>query len=217
MIHLKGTEYSENPKRTLDLCGSITLLVLLAPIQAAAAIAIMVTDGFPIFFHQRRAGRDGVTFQIHKFRTMKVGTELDSGGFPSPDVVTPVGSLLRRLSIDEFPQLINIIKGDMSFVGPRPSLISQVDRYTERQLRRLTIRPGLTGLAQVRFRNNAPWSRRIEADIEYISRISFGLDAHILLRTFLQILTGRDQVVGQTAEDVDDLAKTPRPGGTLAS
>ena len=136
---------------------------------------------------------------------MTVGTELISKGYPTPTMVTKVGRLLRRFSLDETPQLANVLRGEMSFVGPRPAMQSQVVRYTPVQRGRLVVRPGLTGLAQVRHRNNAPWSRRITTDLEYIRYVSLRMDLWILLQTVPVAFRGEGQLVGQTAADVDDL------------
>jgi Sugar transferases involved in lipopolysaccharide synthesis len=136
---------------------------------------------------------------------MTVGTHELSGGYPTPAMITGVGRILRRLSLDEVPQLTNILKGEMSFVGPRPTIPSQVERYTSEQRGRLVVRPGLTGLAQIRYRNNAPWSRRITADLEYVRGLSLGMDLLILLRTLPAALSGGGQALYQSATDVDDL------------
>lgn len=203
--------YRRHGKRLLDLLGSLGLLVATAPVQLAAGLAIALEDGRPVYFHQQRGGIRGTQFRLHKFRTMRVGTEEKAGSFPTNDMVTKVGGVLRRYSIDEVPQLLNILQGSMSFVGPRPPLVSHLGRYTERQRRRLEVRPGLTGLAQVKFRNNAPWSRRIEADLEYIENLSFRGDLAIVLSTVAAVLLGRNQVVGQTEAEVDDLVRPADP------
>lgn len=193
-------------KRGIDLVGSALLLVLTCPLHAACAVAVLVRTGRPVYFHQRRIGLGGQEFDLHKFRTMTVGTDERSGGYPTSDMVTGVGRVLRRWSLDELPQLVNILRGDMSFVGPRPALPDQVRRYTAVQRRRLEVRPGLTGLAQVRHRNHAPFSVRIRSDIEYVDSISFRTDLRLLLATVPVALRGSNQVVGQTAADVDDLS-----------
>lgn len=197
--------YVARMKRVLDLVGSILLLLITAPIQALLSAAVAAGDGRPVYFQQSRVGRNGQIFRLHKFRTMTVGTELISGDYPASAMVTRVGHALRRLSLDEIPQLTNILRGEMSFVGPRPALPSQVARYTAEQRGRLIVRPGLTGLAQLRHRNDAPWSRRIVADLEYVDRISLWMDLWILLRTIPATLRGDGQLSGQTKADVDDL------------
>jgi len=199
------TFYAATLKRVLDIVGSLFLLVLTAPIQALCAAAVAADDGRPVLYHQARVGTDGRIFRLHKFRTMTVGTHALSGGYPTPAMVTKVGRVLRRLSLDEIPQLANILRGEMSFIGPRPALEDQVARYTPQQRGRLVVRPGLTGLAQIRHRTNAPWSRRITTDLEYIRGLSLRMDLSILLRTIPAVLRDEGQLQWQTAEDVDDL------------
>ncbi|WP_372727412.1 sugar transferase [Nocardioides sp.] len=197
--------YASTGKRLVDLLLTVVISTMTAPLHALCALAILLTSGRPIYFSQARAGRDGQPFDLMKFRTMRVGTHELSGGYPDRDMITPIGGLLRRTSLDELPQLINILKGEMSLVGPRPALPDQVERYTRRQRGRLQVRPGLTGLAQLRYRNDAPWSRRIEADLEYIDNLSFRSDISLLIRTVPAVLTGSGVAVHQTAADVDDL------------
>lgn len=201
--------YQRHLKRPLDCLGAVALLAITAPLHAACAIAVAATSGRPIYFHQVRSGLDGAVFNIHKFRTMHNGTEQRSKNYPTQDMVTPIGRLLRRSSLDELPQLLNILVGEMSFVGPRPALPSQAERYTTQQRARLTVRPGITGLAQIEHRNSAPWSVRIDADRRYISAITLTNDLRIALRTIPSILRGEGQILGQVADDVDDL--NPRP------
>src|SRR5450631_2052163 len=166
------TFYASTVKGALDIVGSLLLLVLTAPILALCAAAITVDDGLPVFYNHRRVGKDGRPFNVVKFRTMTVGTDAKSNDYPTPAAVTRVGRVLRRLSLDELPQLANILRGEMSFVGPRPALPPQAVRYTSEQRGRLVVRPGLTGLAQIRHRTSAPWSRRITTDLEYIHGLS---------------------------------------------
>jgi sugar transferase EpsL len=176
-------------KRVVDL---VMLLVLAPPalvIVAIAAIAILVTDGRPVLFRQRRTGRDGVPFTILKLRTMTVGASALSP-FPDPTQVTRVGRILRRLSIDELPQLINIATADMSFVGPRPTLPYQVERYRSEHRARLDILPGITGLAQVHGRNQLTWDERIALDLEYSRTQSMRLDLEIMARSVFVALLG---------------------------
>src|SRR5690606_20726501 len=146
---------------------------------------IRIRMGSPVMFHQQRIGRYGRVFRIHKFRTMINDAERLGGG-EMPDalnLIPPLGAFLRRSSLDELPQLWNILKGDIAIVGPRPALVSHFSRYTPRQRRRVEVPQGLTGLAQVRYRNDAPWSVRIESDLEYIDRLGPLLDLELILRT----------------------------------
>lgn len=211
-----SSTYATRWKRSVDLAGSGLLLVVLSPIYATCAVLILLTSGRPVHFHQERAGQDGRTFRVHKFRTMLVGTEGKSGNYPTAAMVTPVGHVLRRWSLDELPQLVNIVRGEMSFVGPRPALSSQVQRYSAQQRGRLAVRPGLTGLAQVRHRNSAPWSRRIETDLEYVRNVSLRHDVAIILMTVPKALKGEGQIMGQTAAEVDDLGTCLPPGASRA-
>jgi lipopolysaccharide/colanic/teichoic acid biosynthesis glycosyltransferase len=205
----QGSFYRRRGKRFVDLIFATVAAVLTSPLTLFAATLVRVTSGRPVIFKQERAGLEGNSFWIYKFRTMKVGTHKIDGGYPTPDMVTPVGRWLRKTSLDELPQLLNILKGDMSLVGPRPALLDQAARYTPTQWARLTVRPGVTGLAQLRHRNAAPWSVRIETDLEYIRRQNFRLDMQLLLQTIPRVLVGAGVLSGQTRADVDDLHNTP--------
>jgi len=205
--------YARHVKHPLDVVGSAGLLLATAPVHAVCAALVATTSGRPVYFHQERSGKDGVPFRVHKLRTMRNGTEQRSGNYPTEDMVTLVGSFLRRSSLDELPQLFNVLRGEMSFVGPRPALPSQVARYTAQQRERLLVRPGVTGLAQIKYRNAAPWSVRIESDREYVKNLSFLNDLRILVMTLPSVLFGHGQVVGQSAAEVDDLAPLPETAG----
>ena len=205
MSELPESFYLARVKRALDVVGSVLLLILTSPIQAICAAAIAADDGRPIFFDHPRVGKDGRPFSVHKFRTMTDGTDVVFKGYPPPAAVTRVGRVLRRWSLDEFPQLMNILRGEMSFVGPRPTVPSQVERYTTAQRGRLSVRPGLTGLAQIQFRDSVPWSRRIVTDLEYVRDLSFKLDLLIMIRTVPTVLGGEGQTDGHTAAEIDDL------------
>jgi lipopolysaccharide/colanic/teichoic acid biosynthesis glycosyltransferase len=179
--------------RALDVAGAAVGLALASPALAAAAVAIKLEDGGPVFYRQRRVGLGGHEFELLKLRTMVVGAERMGAGFAvnrGDPRITRVGRLLRRLSLDELPQLWNVVRGDMSLVGPRPTLAYQVERYTERQRRRLEVKPGLTGWAQVHGRAALPWDERIELDIWYVEHRSPWLDLKILLRTPLALFGG---------------------------
>ncbi len=181
-------------KRAIDAAAASLLLVLLAPLMAAIALAVRAASPGEALFRQTRAGRNGKPFTIYKFRTMvrdAPRSALGSYCFADDPRLTRVGRLLRATSLDELPQLFNVLKGDMSFVGPRPDLPHHVERYDAAQRRRLEVRPGITGWAQVNGRNGIPWERRIELDLEYVARWSLLLDAAIGLRTIAAVLTGR--------------------------
>ena len=205
--------YNKHAKRWCDAVAGAVLLTATSPVLVACAVAIKLDDGGPVFFHQRRVGKGGQPFTVHKLRTMTVGTDQIDGGYPTPTMVTRVGRWVRRLSLDEIPQLWNITIGEMSFVGPRPTLPNQVARYTEWQFHRLDVPPGLTGLAQIRFRNAAPWSVRIEADLEYVENVSLLTDLRVLFGTIPAVLCASGQSIGQTAAmiDDDDLGPGPSP------
>ena len=179
--------------RAFDLAGAGLGLVLAAPVVGAAALAIKLEDGGPVLYRQSRVGLDGREFELVKLRTMVVGAEHQGAG---PAVnrgdsrITRVGRILRRLSVDELPQLWNVVRGDMSLIGPRPTLAYQVERYTPRQRRRLEVKPGLTGWAQIHGRASLPWDERIELDVWYVDHRSPRVDLEILLRTPLALFGG---------------------------
>lgn len=188
-------------KRVLDLVIAVPAFVLTAPIMVAVAIWVRRDSPGPALFRQERIGLRGRPFQLLKFRTMVVGAEQLGAGLRvdhGDSRITRAGATLRRLSLDELPQLWNVIRGDMSIVGPRPTVASQVARYTELQRRRLEARPGITGLAQVRGRAAIPWSQRIAIDIEYVDRWSIPLDLSILLRTILVVVRRDGTYRGET-------------------
>jgi lipopolysaccharide/colanic/teichoic acid biosynthesis glycosyltransferase len=179
--------------RAVDAVGAGLGLALASPVLAAAAAAIKLDDGGPVFYRQRRVGRDGEEFELVKLRTMVVGAEQQGAGFAvnvGDPRITRVGRLLRRLSIDELPQLWNVVRGDMSLIGPRPTLAYQVERYTPRQRRRLEVKPGITGWAQIHGRAALPWEDRIELDVWYVENRSPRVDLKILLRTPRALLAG---------------------------
>jgi lipopolysaccharide/colanic/teichoic acid biosynthesis glycosyltransferase len=178
-------------KRALDLAIALPLMALTLPVTAAIALAVRRGSAGPVLFRQARVGLHGRPFTVLKFRTMVENAEHIGPGLSvtaGDPRITRVGRMLRATSLDELPQLWNVVRGDMSIVGPRPTVASQVERYTARQRRRLLARPGVTGLAQVNGRNAIPWSRRIEMDLDYVERWSMGLDLRILGRTLLVVL-----------------------------
>ena len=179
--------------RAADVAVAGLGLALAGPVLAAAALAIKLDDGGPVLFRQTRVGKDGKDFDLVKLRSMTVGAEHVGAGFAVDQGdarITRVGRVLRRLSVDELPQLWNVLRGDMSVIGPRPTLRYQVDRYTDRQRRRLEVRPGLTGLAQVNGRATLAWEDRIELDVWYVDHRSPLVDLKILLRTPLALFGG---------------------------
>jgi lipopolysaccharide/colanic/teichoic acid biosynthesis glycosyltransferase len=179
--------------RVADVALAGVGLALASPFLAAAALAVKLEDAGPVLFRQTRVGKDGKDFELLKLRSMAVGAEHLGAGFAvdkGDARITRVGRFLRRTSIDELPQLWNVLRGDMSVIGPRPTLRYQVDRYTERQRRRLDVRPGLTGWAQVNGRATLAWADRIELDVWYVEHRSPLVDLKILLRTPLALFGG---------------------------
>jgi lipopolysaccharide/colanic/teichoic acid biosynthesis glycosyltransferase len=179
--------------RALDFALAGIGLVVASPLLAAAALAVKLEDGGPILFRQTRVGKDGEDFELLKLRSMVVDAERHGAGFAidrGDARITRVGRVLRRTSIDELPQLWNVVRGDMSVIGPRPTLRYQVEQYTERQRRRLDVRPGLTGWAQIHGRATLPWDERIELDVWYVEHRSPRVDLTILLRTPLALFGG---------------------------
>jgi undecaprenyl phosphate N,N'-diacetylbacillosamine 1-phosphate transferase len=173
-------------KRLLDIVVSMAALVILLPLLVVIALAIKIDNPGPVFFRQERAGVRGQPFKIFKFRTMIVGAEKKGAGVFVEDNdprITMVGNLLRKISLDELPQLINIFKGEMSLVGPRPTLPYQVENYDQRQRGRLEVKPGITGWAQVNGRSSLTWPERIELDLWYIENQSLWLDLKVLFKT----------------------------------
>ncbi|OAV79068.1 UDP-galactose phosphate transferase [Dietzia sp. 111N12-1] len=175
-------------KRLLDLAVSIPALVLTIPIQAAAALAIRATMGSPIMFSQTRPGLHGRPFVMRKFRTMRP-MDPDKGWTDDASRLTPLGSLLRSTSIDELPTIWNIVRGDMSVVGPRPLLMQYLERYTPEQARRMEVPPGLTGLAQVNGRNAQTWHERFTYDLEYVETCSLRTDLRVIARTVVTVVS----------------------------
>ena len=179
--------------RALDVLISAALLVLTSPLLAIAARAIRLESRGPVFYRQLRVGRDGEPFELWKLRTMVPGAESMGAGLyvlEGDPRITRTGRLLRRFSLDELPNLINVLKGDMATVGPRPTVQEQVDRYTDRQRRRLEVKPGITGWAQINGRTSLPWPERIELDVWYVENRSLRLDLRILMKTARMLATG---------------------------
>jgi lipopolysaccharide/colanic/teichoic acid biosynthesis glycosyltransferase len=179
--------------RAADLALAALGLLVGAPIVAVAAVAIKLTSRGPVIYRQQRVGREGQAFEVYKLRTMWMGADPVGVGTPvleDDPRVTRVGRFLRRFSLDEIPNLVNVLRGEMAIVGPRPTLAAQVELYTPSQLRRLEVKPGLTGWAQVNGRAGIPWEERIELDVWYVDNRSPRLDLRILGRTFRMLTTG---------------------------
>jgi lipopolysaccharide/colanic/teichoic acid biosynthesis glycosyltransferase len=179
--------------RAVDVALAVAGLVITSPILVLAAVAIRLDSPGPAIYRQRRAGRDGRPFDLYKLRTMQLGADPVGVGtpvLPGDPRVTRVGRVLRRLSLDELPNLVNVLRGELAIVGPRPTLPAQVELYSEDQRRRLEVKPGLTGWAQVNGRAGIPWAERIELDVWYVDHRSPALDARILARTAWLLLSG---------------------------
>jgi lipopolysaccharide/colanic/teichoic acid biosynthesis glycosyltransferase len=175
--------YARYVKRLFDVIFALVFLFLLLPLLLVTALAVRLSIGSPVIFRQARGGIGGREFMILKFRTMTDKRGEDGEVLPDTERLTRFGRFLRRTSIDELPQLVNILKGDMSFVGPRPQLAEFLPHYTEAESVRHSVRPGLTGLAQVNGRNSLPWKKRFEYDIEYAKKASLFLDVKIIFLT----------------------------------
>lgn len=186
-------------KRLVDLALLGVLAIPAVLLGGLSALAVACTSRGPVLFRHERVGRNGKPFMLLKFRTMRHDPRR-AVGYPDHSLVTPVGRILRRTSFDELPQLWNVARGSMSIVGPRPTIASQVERYDERQRGRLLVRPGLTGLAQVRGRNALSWPERIDLDLEYVRTQSVGLDLRILLSTVRTVLSG-EGIGGHPTDD----------------
>jgi len=187
--------------RLFDLIVATAALVITSPILAASALAIRVETPGPVIYRQRRVGRNGEPFEMLKLRTMVSGAETIGAGLAVNEGdprITRAGALLRRFSLDELPNLINVLRGEMSIVGPRPTVQVQVDQYTDRQRRRLEVKPGITGWAQVNGRTSLPWHERIELDVWYVDHRSLKLDAQILARTVRMLVTSEGLYKGET-------------------
>lgn len=178
-------------KRALDFICSLFALLVFSPLMLVAAILIKLDDGGPAFFRQKRPGKDGKVFEVYKFRTMTVRTE-DENGNPLSDMerMTKIGKILRKTSIDELPQFINVFKGEMSFIGPRPLLCEYLELYSPQQARRHEVRPGISGWAQVNGRNTITWEEKFDYDVYYVDNISFVLDIKILVKTVANVIKG---------------------------
>jgi lipopolysaccharide/colanic/teichoic acid biosynthesis glycosyltransferase len=188
-------------KRALDVAGSLLLMLVTSPLLVAACVAIRLESRGSPFYRQRRVGKGAAPFELHKLRTMVTGAESLGAGLAVDEGdprITRVGALLRRFSLDELPNLVNVLRGEMSLVGPRPTVQVQVEQYTMRQRGRLAVEPGVTGWAQVRGRAALPWHERIELDLWYVENWSLRLDLKILFATAGLLITGRGRYRGTT-------------------
>jgi lipopolysaccharide/colanic/teichoic acid biosynthesis glycosyltransferase len=192
-------------RRLIDVVGAGFLTVLLSPVLGALAAAIRFTMGSPVFFRQLRPGYKGQPFEVVKFRTMKDAVDAEGDPLRDEERLTRLGIFMRQLSLDELPQLWNILRGDMSFIGPRPLLMEFLKWYSPEQMRRHDVKPGVTGWAQVQGRHAILFSKRLELDVWYVDHRSLGLDLKILGLTLLKVLSMRGAQPAQTDAEVDDV------------
>ncbi|MCI8871305.1 MAG: sugar transferase [Lachnospiraceae bacterium] len=180
--------YRKILKRLIDLILSLFVITILSPVFIVISIIVRIKLGRPVLFKQKRPGKGQKIFDMYKFRTMTDERDDDGNFLPDEERLTLFGRKLRRTSLDELPEVFNILKGDMSFVGPRPLLERYLPYYTERESHRHDVRPGLTGLAQINGRNALSWEKRFEFDLQYVEHVSFGLDVYILIKTVEKVL-----------------------------
>jgi lipopolysaccharide/colanic/teichoic acid biosynthesis glycosyltransferase len=187
--------YREFGKRLFDLLVTLPALIVLLPVIGVVALYVRLKMGSPIIFSHQRPGLNETLFHAYKFRTMTDARDPAGNLLPDKDRLTKAGKLMRKLSLDELPQLWNVFKGDMSLVGPRPLFTDYLPYYTQRERTRHSVRPGITGLAQVSGRNRVDWNDRLALDVQYVENLSFGLDISILVKTFFQALRSKDVLV----------------------
>jgi lipopolysaccharide/colanic/teichoic acid biosynthesis glycosyltransferase len=202
-----GTVGYDYAKRVLDVVSATVVLVVTLPIQLAVGVAVASKLGRPVLFRQSRPGKDGKIFTLVKFRTMAIANKSTSDVSKDAARLSTFGKILRSTSLDELPTLVNVIKGDMSIVGPRPLLVQYLDRYTPAQARRHEVRPGVTGLAQVKGRNALGWERKFELDVEYVDNRSLFLDTKVLWWTISAVLK-RDGISAENQVTVGEFKGT---------
>lgn len=198
--------YAKYMKRLLDILLSLTILIVLSPLLLVLCILVCSKLGSPIFFQQERPGLHEKIFTMYKFRTMTDKRDAEGNLLPDKDRLTKFGKLLRATSLDELPEFFNILKGDMSFIGPRPLLVSYLPYYTETEALRHTVRPGLTGLAQVSGRNFLDWDRRLAKDVEYVKGLSLQMDLKVLFLT-VKVVFDRSDVAEDTSQAEGNFAR----------
>lgn len=198
--------YKNIVKRLIDFVAAAFGLVITLPVMAIIYILLRIVHNEPPFFYQIRAGKHGKEFKIIKFKTMNSLKDANGILLPDADRITKLGGFLRKTSLDEIPQLINVIKGDMSLIGPRPLYMKYLPYYTEKERIRHTIRPGITGLAQISGRNLIGWDMRLKKDIEYVENLSFSLDLKILIKTIQKVILVKDVAIDEVSGvfDLDD-------------
>ena len=202
MSHTPYGPYEKYIKRPLDCALAACALLLLSPVIGVIALLVRIKLGAPVIFHQRRPGRNERVFNLCKFRTMTDARDAAGALLSDSERLTPFGRKLRETSLDELPELWNVLKGDMSLIDPRPLLVQYLPAYTARERRRHDVRPGITGLAQVNGRNFLSWDRRLELDVEYTERITFRGDLKILAMTLWKVVRKED--VASSTEEIDE-------------
>lgn len=199
--------YRNFVKRLLDIIFSLLLLILLSPVFLILMILVKIKLGSPIFFKQERPGKNGKIFKLYKFRTMTDKKDEEGKLLPDAERLTSFGKMLRSTSLDELPELFNILKGEMSFIGPRPLLVEYLDLYNDEQKHRHDVRPGLTGLAQAEGRNLLSWEERFKLDVEYVNNLSFVTDTKILFKT-IKVVFKREGVSSATSQTMEKFTGT---------
>ena len=199
--------YAKYIKRTLDLILSLMVLIILIPLMSIIYILVKIKLGSPVIFKQQRPGKNEKIFTLYKFRTMTDKKDENGNLLPDSERLTKFGKVLRSTSLDELPELVNILKGDMAIVGPRPLLVKYLPYYTEEEKHRHDVRPGLTGLAQICGRNNLDWNERFEMDLKYVNSISFKEDLIIIFKTISSVLKHNDIEVPRESHDLDAIRK----------
>ena len=195
--------YAKYVKRILDFLISLIAIIILSPIYLIVAILVRFKLGSPVIFKQKRPGKDGKIFTLYKFRSMSDKKDENGNLLPDKDRLTKFGKVLRSTSLDELPELVNILKGEMSLIGPRPLAVSYLPYYNEKEKHRHDVRPGLTGLAQINGRNNLNWEDRFAYDIEYVNNITFINDVKIFFKTFIKVFKNEEISVRGTGKTID--------------
>lgn len=200
--------YRKYGKRILDLCLTVPACIVLSPVMAVTALLVAVKLGRPVLFTQNRPGFQGKIFRMYKFRSMTDARDKDGKLLPDEERLTPFGEKLRSTSLDELPELLNILKGDMSLVGPRPLLVQYLPLYNQRQSRRHEVKPGITGLAQINGRNSISWEEKFEYDVQYVENLSFAEDIRILFETVAKVVR-REGINSENSATMEDFTGTP--------
>ena len=208
-MHKQGF-YEKFIKRPLDFLLALLAVILLSPILLATAVLVRVKLGSPVLFRQERPGRYGRIFRLIKFRTMTDARDADGTLLPDADRLTPFGRKLRATSLDELPELFNVLRGDMSLVGPRPLLVRYLPRYNAHQARRHEVRPGFTGLAQIHGRNAISWEEKFDWDVKYVDHVTFTGDCRILLATVKTVFS-HEGISSGTSATMEEFMGTPDP------